>query len=119
MVFFFFNQLIEINGIPRIKLSEDFEKVTIPGRKKVYRLDGSSGNSLLDLMTKNEEPEPSINVKILCRHPFFESKRAFVQPSKVELRHKKYWFNGKVIFLCENFNDSLIVILFIYLFFQI
>lgn len=87
---------MEVNGEPRIKLSEDFEKVTIPGRKKVYRLYGQCGYTLLDLMTIKDEPDPCKEVKILCRHPFFESKRAYVQPSKVELRHKKYWSNGKV-----------------------
>lgn len=36
-------QLVEINKKARIKLSEDVEKVTIPGRKNVYRLYGADG----------------------------------------------------------------------------
>lgn len=36
-------KLVEINKQPKIKLSEDLEKVTIPGRKDIYRLYGSDG----------------------------------------------------------------------------
>jgi len=31
-------KLVEINGGPKIKLSEDVEKVTLPGKKDAYRL---------------------------------------------------------------------------------
>lgn len=41
--FFHYLQLVEINRTPRIKLSEDVEKVTIPGRKQAYRLFGADG----------------------------------------------------------------------------
>jgi len=36
-------QLVEVNTKPRIKLSEDVEKVTIPGMKIAYRLYGTDG----------------------------------------------------------------------------
>lgn len=36
-------KLVEINKQPKIKLSEDLEKVTIPGRKDIYRLYGKDG----------------------------------------------------------------------------
>jgi len=29
-------KLVEMNGIPKIKLSEDKEKVLIPGKKKIF-----------------------------------------------------------------------------------
>ena len=38
-----FFQLVEVNSKARIKLSEDVEKVTIPGKKSAYRLYGSDG----------------------------------------------------------------------------
>lgn len=39
-------QLVEVRGRPRMKISEDPEKSTVPGRKQVYRLmDADGGNS--------------------------------------------------------------------------
>ncbi|KAJ8322167.1 hypothetical protein KUTeg_000638 [Tegillarca granosa] len=88
-------QLVEIDSKPRIKLSEDVEKVTIPGRKIAYRLYGSDGNALVDLMLQPDEKIPGINQRILCRNPFQESKRAYVCPAHVEKLHKVYWKNGE------------------------
>jgi len=47
--------MVEINGEPRIKLSQDVMKVTMPGKKTAYRLYGSDGKSskiLLDIILK-------------------------------------------------------------------
>ena len=38
-------KMVEINGSPRIKLSEDVMKVTMPGKKTAYRLYGADGKS--------------------------------------------------------------------------
>ena len=38
-------KMVEINGSPRIKLSEDVMKVTMPGKKAAYRLYGADGKS--------------------------------------------------------------------------
>ncbi|KAL3892169.1 hypothetical protein ACJMK2_004403 [Sinanodonta woodiana] len=89
-------KLTEVNCKPRMKLSEDVEKVTIPGKKNVYRLYGTDGNALVDLMTLPSEPAPKVGQRVLCRHPFQESKRAYVIPAKVEDIHKLYWVNGEV-----------------------
>ncbi|XP_060579537.1 nicotinate phosphoribosyltransferase-like, partial [Ruditapes philippinarum] len=88
-------KLVEVNGKARIKLSEDVEKVTIPGKKFAYRLFGHDGNALVDLMVKPDEDPPKVGSRVLCRHPFQESKRAYVIPAKVECLHKEYWKNGK------------------------
>lgn len=81
-------KLVEINGQARIKLSQDVEKVTMPGNKNVYRLYSNDGHPLIDLIQKNNEPAPAIGQKVLCRHPFQESKRAYVIPSRVESLYK-------------------------------
>ena len=111
-------KLVEINKQPKIKLSEDLEKVTIPGRKDIYRLFGSdgskflcllygpyfsflnhhfshSGHALIDLMQKHGEPPPLAGNRVLCRHPFLESKRAYVSPARVEPLLHVYWQNGQ------------------------
>ncbi|XP_020577765.1 nicotinate phosphoribosyltransferase 2-like isoform X3 [Phalaenopsis equestris] len=87
-------KLVEINGQPRIKLSEDVSKVTIPCKKRCYRLYGREGYALLDLMTGENEEPPKKGERILCRHPFSESKRAYVVPHRVEELLKCYWPGG-------------------------
>ncbi|XP_050350555.1 nicotinate phosphoribosyltransferase isoform X2 [Nymphalis io] len=89
-------KLVEINGQPRIKLSQDVGKVTIPGNKEAYRLFGADGHALIDLLQRSTEPAPEVGQKVLCRHPFQESKRAYVIPSKVEHLYKVYWNAGKI-----------------------
>ena len=63
-------KLVAISGQPKIKLSQEVVKITIPGRKKCFRLFSKDGRSLLDLLTLEEEPDPQPNNQILCRHPF-------------------------------------------------
>ncbi|CAG7659360.1 unnamed protein product [Allacma fusca] len=91
-------KLVAINSTPKIKLSEDVEKVTMPGRKDVFRLYGGDGHALIDLLVQTGEPAPEIGSRVLCRHPFHESKRAWVNPAKVEPLYKMYWKDGKI---CE------------------
>ncbi|KAK4260087.1 hypothetical protein QN277_003252 [Acacia crassicarpa] len=84
-------KLVEINNQPRIKLSEDVSKVSIPCKKRCYRLYGKEGYSLVDIMTGENEPPPKVGERILCRHPFQESKRAYVVPQRVEELLRCYW----------------------------
>ncbi|THU56378.1 hypothetical protein C4D60_Mb11t16640 [Musa balbisiana] len=84
-------KLVEINNQPRIKLSEDVTKVSIPCKKRCYRLYGREGYPLVDIMTGDNEPPPKVGERILCRHPFSESKRAYVVPQNVEELLKCYW----------------------------
>jgi nicotinate phosphoribosyltransferase len=84
-------KLVEINNQPRIKLSEDVSKVSIPCKKRCFRLFGKEGYGLVDIMTGENEPPPKVGERILCRHPFSESKRAYVVPQRVEELLKCYW----------------------------
>ncbi|CAG0894964.1 unnamed protein product [Cyprideis torosa] len=87
-------KLVEINGHPRIKLSQDVNKITMPGKKDVYRLFGSDGHALIDLMTRPDEQPPQPGGRVLSRHPFQESKRAYVSPATVLPLYKCYWSDG-------------------------
>lgn len=89
-------KMVELNEEPRIKLSQEVAKVTIPGKKNVYRLYGETGYALIDLLQRSIENPPTVNQKVLCRHPFVESKRAFVIPSKVENLLQLFWKDGEV-----------------------
>lgn len=84
-------KLVEIHNRQRIKLSQEKSKMTIPGRKSAYRLIGKEGYPLLDLLMEANEASPQVGEKILCRHPFEASKRAYVIPNKVIPLHRCVW----------------------------
>ena len=90
-------KLVEVGGQPCIKISLDVGKVTVPGRKNLFRLYGKEGFALLDLMQGIDEPEPVPHNKVLCRHPFEESKRCYALPTTVENLLQLWWKDGKVI----------------------
>ncbi len=52
-------KLVAVNknkaSYPKIKISETFEKITNPGRKKVYRIYDENGFAVADLLTKDDE----------------------------------------------------------------
>ncbi|CAF1971388.1 unnamed protein product [Rotaria magnacalcarata] len=89
-------KLVELAGLPRIKVSQDIEKVTIPGRKNLYRIYGHDGKALCDLLTKYDEPPPEASVKLLSRHPFSDQRRAYVTPTSVRNLYKLYWADGEI-----------------------
>lgn len=84
-------KLVAINGYPRIKLSDEADKMTIPGRKDVYRLIGADRHPLLDLMVEAGKPAPKPGERILCRHPVLEAKRVYVVPREILRLHKRVW----------------------------
>ncbi|XP_067011033.2 nicotinate phosphoribosyltransferase isoform X2 [Anabrus simplex] len=98
-------KMVEINGQPRIKLSQDVAKVTMPGRKDVYRLYGADGHALIDILKRSIEKPPQAGEKVLCRHPFEESKRAYVTPTRVEALYKVYWKNGHLLEPLPSLTD--------------
>ena len=53
-----------------------------------FRLYSSDGHALIDLMMRPGEDPPEVGKRVLCRHPFEESKRAYVMPHKVEPLYK-------------------------------
>ena len=46
---------------PKIKISETVEKITNPGRKKVYRIYDEEHKAIADLITKYDEPTPDLS----------------------------------------------------------
>jgi len=77
-------KLVEIKGKPRAKLSEDAGKITIPGKKEIWRLIGGNNKPLCDILTRTDEQRPQIGQKILAKDPFNEIKSVCVVPSKIE-----------------------------------
>ncbi|GAM24576.1 hypothetical protein SAMD00019534_077510 [Acytostelium subglobosum LB1] len=107
-------KLVEINGQPRIKLSQESSKVTLPGRKLAYRIFGEAGHPLVDLLVIQphhtngdkdngsaahvQDEIPEAGKRVMCLHPFEEQKRVLVTPSSVVNLHKKVFDQGVV---CE------------------
>ena len=77
-------KLVQVKGEPRIKVSHDSSKITIPGRKDVFRLFGASGEAVLDLLVSSGGGPPLVGKRVLCRHPFDANKRVYVTPSRVQ-----------------------------------
>ncbi|CCD83544.1 Nicotinate phosphoribosyltransferase [Caenorhabditis elegans] len=98
-------KLVAQSAQPKIKLSQDVTKITIPGKKKCYRIFGKNGYAILDLMMLEDEPEPQPNQQILCRHPFEESKRALVNANKIIKLHNVYWKDGEMITPLPTLNE--------------
>jgi len=99
-------KLVEINDQPRIKISQDPGKMTIPGKKEAYRLYSKEGLAILDLMTNKDEPAPKVGETVLCRHPFTSRKRANVTPSRVESLLKCVFSKGKLMVDIPKIEDS-------------
>jgi len=98
-------KLVEVNDKPKIKLSQDVQKVTMPGQKEAFRLYSSDGHALIDILQRPGEAPPQVGKRVLCRHPFEESKRAYVMPHKVEPLYKTVWENGKIAQNMPTLNE--------------
>jgi nicotinate phosphoribosyltransferase len=84
-------KLVEISGKGRVKRSEDSGKITIPRRKRVYRLFDTNRTPLVDLMMLPEEPEPGGNSPVQCFHPFDSYKRTLLQPHAAQALQQRIW----------------------------
>ncbi|NXC76248.1 PNCB phosphoribosyltransferase, partial [Anhinga anhinga] len=91
-------KLVEVNGSPCFKLTEDEEKMTIPGTKTIYRLYDAAGHPLMDLMALEEEPSPSAGQEVAVRVLGRLGEASKVVPTTVEPLHRTYFRDGQV---CE------------------
>ncbi|WP_321306618.1 nicotinate phosphoribosyltransferase [Marinifilum fragile] len=88
-------KLVENNGIPRLKISENIEKITMPGRKKLIRYFDQDGKFFRDgILLANEEAANKIY------HPFHKDKNTEVTNFRAEELTQKVMENGEI--LIEN-----------------
>ncbi|EDL29494.1 nicotinate phosphoribosyltransferase domain containing 1, isoform CRA_b [Mus musculus] len=102
-------KLVSVGGQPRIKLTEDPEKQTLPGSKAAFRFLGpdgdfplsfiypSSGSLLLDLLQLAEEPPPKAGQELRV-WPRGTQEPCTVKPAQVEPLLRLYLQQGQ---LCE------------------
>ena len=74
---------MEYQGKPRIKTSED--KLTYPGKKKLYRSYDNAGIFIKDILTLEEEPKPQ-NSEPLLKHVFKKGKLTINMPNLKEIQ---------------------------------
>ncbi|KAF1494887.1 Nicotinate phosphoribosyltransferase, partial [Eudyptula minor novaehollandiae] len=91
-------KLVEVNGSPCLKLTEDEEKMTIPGSKTIYRLYDAAGHPFMDLMALEEEPSPSAGQELVVRVLGTLGEARKVVPTTVEPLHRTYFRDGQ---MCE------------------
>uniref|UniRef100_A0A8B9QP46 Nicotinate phosphoribosyltransferase n=1 Tax=Anas platyrhynchos TaxID=8839 RepID=A0A8B9QP46_ANAPL len=89
-------KLVEVNGSPCLKLTEEEEKMTIPGIKAVYRT--PAGHSIMDLMALEDEPAPKAGQELVAHVLGRRGEATKVWPSTVEPLHRTYFRDGQV---CE------------------
>merc|ERR1719410_973275 len=63
-------KLVELGGVPRIKLSSERFKTTIPGKKQCYRIYGKKGEMLCDILTNANSPAPQVGKVLACKDFF-------------------------------------------------
>ena len=89
-------KLVTWKGVPRIKISEDLPKVTIPGNKMVFRLFGATGQPITDYIIQEGEDAPQPGQRVVCRNPFHPQSRTAVTPTQVVNLHATVFEMGHV-----------------------
>jgi nicotinate phosphoribosyltransferase len=83
---------------PKIKISQNPEKVTNPGIKKIVRFYGRNGRMMGDLLTHVDEPVPS-GVTVTAHHPMYEyMKKTYRPPYQAREIMVPVFKNGKQVY---------------------
>ena len=83
-------KLCEINGKPKIKLSENIQKVTLPGAKQVYRYTDDAGYFLADAIALLKDGIPDKMI-----HPYDAEKSMILDTKMATPLLNKIMENGK------------------------
>lgn len=85
-------KLSEINGRPKMKLSENIIKTTLPGKKQIVRYFDEAGKFYRDaILLENENPDEIETVF----HPIYAEKKSSVKRLNSELLLKEVIVNGE------------------------
>ncbi|XP_026991878.2 nicotinate phosphoribosyltransferase isoform X1 [Tachysurus fulvidraco] len=99
-------KLVEVGGRPRMKLSEDPEKSTLPGKKAIYRLLDTDGHPQMDLIYLSEEPAPKVGEPITC-HPLGLGKAVqSITPAHVTSLRLEVFSQGKIMHPLSSAYES-------------
>lgn len=93
-------KLSEIDGQPTLKLSENVQKITLPGKKKVYRYFNSDGSFNGDAIMLDDETELN-----RMHHPYFPAKKSDLEPLEFEPLFQKVFDHGKLCYDMPSVTD--------------
>lgn len=92
--------------VPKIKLSENVEKITTPGYKKVYRLfSNETGNMVADLIALYDE-EFDFTKPITLFDPVYTWKKKTFENYRVEEILKPIYEKGKLVYKTPTVMES-------------
>ena len=97
---------VEENGVftPRIKISENIEKVTNPGYKEIWRLyDKSSGKALADILTLHGEVIPEDTYEIF--DPVYTWKKKTLTNFTARKLQVPVFINGQCVYEMPSLNE--------------
>lgn len=101
-------KLVEINGLPTMKFSEDPSKLTLPYAKDCYRFYNENGFQITDvIVNKNDDiTQYIVDGKLECFDPFDFQKNGFIKVSSYANLLKVIWTNGNVCPYSELMVDA-------------
>lgn len=97
---------VEENGSfqPRIKISENTEKITNPGLKKVYRIYDKEGHAIADLLAKAEQ-ELDFSQPFRYVDPVKPWKNRFFENCTAKELQIPIFINGELVYKQPSIND--------------
>lgn len=94
-------KLAAVNNQPKLKLSENIEKITMPGRKKVLRYFDNDGHFYGDGILLDEEAETDT-----IYHPYYPAKHSTVSSFDSEPLLHPIFKNGQQLLELPSANES-------------
>ncbi|XP_066533453.1 nicotinate phosphoribosyltransferase [Hoplias malabaricus] len=98
-------KLVEVRGCPRMKLSEDPEKSTLPGKKAIYRLLDTEGHPQVDFICLAEEPAPEAGVTLSCYPLGLDKALQSITPGQVTSLRSEVFSHGEITMPLSNASE--------------
>lgn len=94
-------KLASVNNEPKLKISENIEKITLPGRKKIIRYSGDDGTFYGDGIVLEEENDVET-----IYHPYYPAKHATVTTFNSEPLLEMVMNNGETVIDIPTSKES-------------
>ncbi|MBR5387910.1 MAG: nicotinate phosphoribosyltransferase, partial [Clostridia bacterium] len=92
--------------VPKIKISENVEKITNPGFKNVYRVyDKSTGMAEADFIFLRDEPPVDVSKPLVLTHPTERWKSITFENYELKALQKDIIIGGKVVYETPSLKE--------------